>query len=92
MTLSDSEKILCPLCSEESTYCGQCGNCEECDFLATEEGFNCHIMNDHEPKDVFQHFGIVWIRDHMKYINRNLDYAQDRYHIQKWDGFLAACI
>ena len=83
---SDSEKNLCPLCSE----CSYCVNstCEECEFKATKEGLSCHVMNDHEPKDVFKHYGLVWINDNMKNINRNLDYAQDRYHLQKWESFL----
>ena len=79
---SDSEKNLCPLCPEDSCHCGKC---DECEYIATEEGFSSHMMNDHEPKDVFNHFGIVWINEHMKNINRNMDYAQDRYHLQKWE-------
>ena len=44
---SDSEKHLCPLCPEDSCCCGKC---EECEYIATEEGFNCHIMNDMSQK------------------------------------------
>ena len=46
-------------------------------------------MNDHEPKYVFEHFGIVWINDNMKDISRNLEYAQDRYHLKKWENFMS---
>ena len=81
------EKNLCPLC-KESSYCVD-STCEECEFKATKEGLSCHVMNDHEPKDVFKHYGLVWINDNMKNINRNLDYAQDRYHLQKWESFIA---
>ena len=65
---SDSEKNLCLLWSEGSCNCGKC---EKCDYYAREEGFNFH-------------FGIVWINDHMKSLNRNLDSAQYFYHLQKW--------
>ena len=40
--------------------CSYFGNstCEECEFKATKEGLSCHIMNDHEPKDVFKQYGL----------------------------------
>ena len=85
---SFSKKNLCPLCQEE---CGSCldGTCEECEYKASEEGYTIHIMNDHDPKDVFEHFGLVWTNDNMKNISRNLEYAQDRYHLQKWENFMS---
>ena len=79
-----SKKELCPLCQEE---CSSCLNntCEECEYKATEEGLSCHIMNDHEPKDVTNHFGLVWTNNNMKNISRNMEYAQDCYHLEKWE-------
>ena len=76
---------LCCLCQEE---CGNCldGTCEECEYKATEEGLTYHIMNDHEPQDVLKHFGLDWVNDNWKGISRNLEYAQDRYHLQKWEN------
>ena len=85
---SDSEKNLFPLCPEESGYCVN-RICKECEYIATEQGFTRHIMSDHEPKDLFKHFGLVWIKDNMKNIRRNLNYPQDRYHLQKWASFLS---
>ena len=85
---SDSEKNPGPLCPEERDFCLN-KTSEEFKHIATEEGFTQHIMNDHEPKDVFKHFGLVWINDNMKNISRNLEYAQDRYHHQKWESFMS---
>ena len=73
VNISDSEKNPCPLC-QECSYC-QNRTCEECEYKATEEGLSYHIMNDHEPKDVFKHFGLVWINDNMKNISRTLRIA-----------------
>ena len=84
---SGTEKNLCPLCIECS-YCVDY-TCEECEFLSSKEGLSCHVMNDHEPQDVLKHFGLVWINANMKNINRNLDCAQDRYHLQKWESFIS---
>ena len=60
--------------------------CEECEYKSIGEGLSCHIMNDPEPKDVFNHFGLVWINNNMKNISRNLYYAQDCLHLEKVDG------
>ena len=46
--------------------------CEECEYKASEEGYTIHIMNNHEPKDVFEHFWLVWIDDNIKDISRTL--------------------
>ena len=43
--------------------------CEECEYKATEEGLSCHIISGHEPKDVLNHFGIVWIKNNLKNIS-----------------------
>ena len=85
---SHSKKDLCPLCQEE---CSSCLNntCEECEYKSTEKGLICRIINDHEPKDVFNHFGLVWINNNHKSISRNLEYAQDRYHLEKWGNLLS---
>ena len=58
---SESVKSPCPLCPVW-VYC-KCGKCEECDYIATEEGLNVHIMNEHEPPEVIQHFEADWIRN-----------------------------
>ena len=83
---SESEKTPCPLCPVW-VYC-KCGQCEECDNIATEEGLNVHILNDHEPTDVINHFQADWIRERKHFIQRNMNDAQDRYHSQKWDSAL----
>ena len=85
---TDSEKNPCPLCPEE---CGLCENwtCEECEYIATEEGFAVHIMNGHDPKVVFKHFGQLWIHANMKSISRDLQCYQDRLNIQKWENFIS---
>ena len=47
-------------------------------------------MNDHEPQDVVKHFGTDWVNDNWrKGISRNLEHAQDRYHLQKWERFMS---
>ena len=81
---SESVKSPCPLCPVWE-YC-KCGKCEECDYISTEEGLNVHIMNDHEPRDVINHFKVDWIQKRKHFIKRNLKYAQDRFHSQKWDS------
>lgn len=83
---SESEKTPCPLCPVW-VYC-KCGQCEECDNIATEEGLNVHILNDHEPTDVINHFQADWIQERKHCIQRNMNDAQDRYHSQKWDSAL----
>ena len=85
---TDSEKNPCPLCPYEYGLCVN-WTCVECEFIATEEGFTQHVMNDHEAKDVFKHFGLVWVNDNMKNISRNLQCAQDRLHLQKWESFMS---
>ena len=85
--LEESESVMkspCPLCPIW-IYC-KCGKCEECDYISTEEGINVHIMNDHEPPEVIQHFKAEWIHNHKHFIKRNYYYAQDRFHSQKWDS------
>ena len=84
-TLED--KTLCPICPENSGYC-HCGTCDECLYFATKKGFNIHMMNDHEPNEVFPYFGMIWIKDNFQHIHRNFTYAQDRYHFKKWESFI----
>ena len=50
------------------------------------KGLNVHIMNDHEPPEVIQHFEANWIHNQKHLIKRNYYYAQDRFHSQKWDS------
>ena len=40
-------------------------------------------MND---PDVIQHFKVEWIHNNKHFNTRNYNYAQDRYHSQKWDS------
>ena len=44
------------LLCQDYGYCVKrtCGNCE---FKSSNEGLSHHIINAHEPKDVFKHFG-----------------------------------
>ena len=79
------ESALCPICPENSGYC-HCGNYDEWIYFATEKGFSMHMMNDHEPNDVFQHFGMEWVKDNFQHIHRNFTYAQNRYHFKKWES------
>ena len=46
-------------------------------------------MNDYEPQDVLKQFWLFWINANNKNINRNLDYVQDCYHLQKWESFIS---
>ena len=85
---SETNITLCKICPANSGYC-LCGKCEECEYFATEKGYNIHIMNDHEPDEVYQHFGMDWINSHFKYVKRNFNYAQDRVHFEKWESFMA---
>jgi hypothetical protein len=84
---SDSEKNLCPLGLELSYWVKR--TCEEFEFQASKEGLSYQVIKDHELKDVLKNYGLVWINANMKNINRNLDYAQDRYHLQKWESFIS---
>ena len=85
---SEPNITLCKICPANSGYC-LCGKCEECEYFATEKGYNIHIMNDHEPDEVYQHFGMDWINSHFKCVKRNFNYAQDRVHFEKWESFMA---
>ena len=93
--------IMCSLLYENNwlfsctVICLECSYCvnrkwEECEFKVTKEGFSYYFLNDHEPKDVFKHYnGLGLINANMKTISRNLDYAQHRYHLQKWECLIA---
>ena len=56
--------------------------------MLTEDGFNTHIMKDHEPPDVCT-LQALW-KGMGKELNvgRNFNYAQDRYHSKKWDDIM----
>jgi hypothetical protein len=47
------------------------------------------MMNNREPDEVYQHFGMDWINSHFKYVKRNFNYAQDRVHFENWENFMA---
>ena len=49
-------------------------------------------MNGHEPKDVFNHFGLFWINNNMKNISKSLEYAQDCYRLGKWENLLSSIL
>ena len=85
---SKSNSSICPLCPQPSGHC-YCANCEEFDFFSTGEGFSIHIMNQHEPPDVYKYYSRARIEDQMQYVNRNYNYAQDRQHSEKWDSLTA---
>ena len=68
---SETKKTVCTLCPENSGYC-VCGKCDECEYFATQEGYSIHIMNQHEPTDVFQHYGMDCINKHFKYVKETL--------------------
>ena len=70
---SESEKNPCPLCPDNSVFC------------TTDIEFSQHVMTDHDPNDVFKHFGIFLILDHIP----NIEYAQEPCHLQRWKSFIA---
>ena len=47
-----------------------------------------HIMNEHEPKEVYRHFGREYVIKHQNLIRRRLDYVQEASHSAKWDMIL----
>ena len=62
----------CPFCpadwySKENGYC-QCGKCEDCETMTTQDGIDIHILNEHEPTQVLRHFGEYWIMKRKHYI------------------------
>ena len=75
----------CPLC-HPAEVC-HCGDCEECNELISELGFNTHIMNFHDPSEVKEHYGVDWIHKHKHLITRT-ESVQDRYHLHKWNTLM----
>ena len=65
---SNFEWYLCPLCYNEDTY------------FASEKGLCTHIMDNHEPCDVFHTFGKDWVSEQMQCTKRNL--------LRNWENFL----
>ena len=51
------------------------GNCEECETLLSE-----HMMNEHEPQKVYQHFGRAWVLGNSHKFNG----TQDNNYIKMW--------
>jgi uncharacterized C2H2 Zn-finger protein len=78
----DSVNKLCPICPIDDGYC-HCGSCDECDYSSTEKGMNIHIMNQHMPNEVYEHFGKDWIRTHEHYIQGSIDKKK-----LWWKGYL----
>ena len=81
---SEPEKNPCPLCQD----CAHCVNrsCPNCEYLSSNEGFSRHIMNNHEPTDVFQHFGEIWTNNNIGKHSENMD----PYHYKKWKIILSS--
>ena len=79
----------CPLCKDDGVSCtGKCQDpCGICDELRsmTEVDILHHIMNEHEPIEVFRHFGREYVMQHRSIIRRRLDYIQEASHSAKWD-------
>ena len=67
---SELEQPCGPLCPVPNEY-WHWGKCD----LLTEEGFNIHIMNDHESPDVCKHY-MVGIGKELN-VGRNYNNAQD---------------
>ena len=82
----------CPLCKEGGKFCtGTCiGECEGCDQVRTQTEMDniLHIMNEHEPKEVLEYFGLEYVRKHQHTISRNINIFNDVMHSSKWDNIL----
>ena len=71
---SDTKVEPCPFCTEAetATFC-HCGKCEDCESMATQIGMNIHIINEHEPKLIWTHFGKDWVMKHKHWISGTYD-------------------
>ena len=70
----DCEWSLCPLCYDEDNY------------FASENGLGTHLMNNHEPDDVFHSFGNPWISEQIQCVHRRLQQRWENYLEQKCDS------
>ena len=52
---------------DDPAYCFICKNSDE---LESEEDLGCHMMNDHDAKEVLGHYGKPWIEERRHYIRR----------------------
>ena len=52
---------------DDPAYCFFCKNSDE---LESEEDLSCHMMNDHDAKEVLSHYGKAWIEERRQYIRR----------------------
>ena len=75
---SESKVEPCPFCSEDelAKFC-QCRNYEECECMVTQRSMNIHIINAHEPKLIWAHFGKEWVMN-------NKEWIQNRQWNQTW--------
>ena len=66
--VSEIKKYNCIFCPDDDGSCN-CGKCEDCESMMTTLGMNIHIINEHEPNMVYQHFGRDWVMDHRNWIS-----------------------
>ena len=61
-----------PFCSEDALakFC-QCRNYEECECMVTQLSMNIHIINAHEPKMIWAHFGKDWVMKNKEWIQND---------------------
>ena len=52
---------------DDPAYCFFCKNSDE---LESEEDLSCHMMNDHDAKEVLAHYGKAWIEERRHFIRR----------------------
>ena len=65
---SKIKNFQCVFCPEDNGYC-HCGKCEDCESMRTTLGMNIHIINEHEPKMIYNHFGYDWVMEHRNLIS-----------------------
>ena len=65
---SEIKHFKCIFCPEDDGYC-HCGKCEDCESMITKLGMNIHIINEHEPKMIYNHFGRDWVMEHRNWIS-----------------------
>ena len=41
----------------------------DCESMMTKLGMNIHIVNEHEPKMIYNHFGRDWVMEHRNWIS-----------------------
>ena len=59
-----------------------CGSCEGCLYMSTEDGLKYHIMNQHKPLEVYERVGRYWIR-----ANKNDIRGSSELFNKYWKGY-----